>query len=50
MNEFIFLEKFGRLFDISTILEDELEGGVCGRWTSLDRMDRYFYETIWGLL
>ena len=37
------LEFVGLVFDTGTILEDELEVGL---WTSLHKMDRYFYETI----
>jgi hypothetical protein len=47
MNEIEFLENFGRLYDTSTILEDELDGG---RRTSLDKMNRYFYATILTML
>ena len=37
----IFLEFFGLVFDTITILEDKLEVGLR---TSLDKIDRYFYE------
>jgi hypothetical protein len=46
MNKVAFLELVGLVFDTSFILEDELEDGR----TSPDKIDRYFYETIWGLL
>ena len=38
-----FLEFVGLVFDTDTILEDKLEVGL---WTSLHKMDRYFYENI----
>ena len=50
MKVIVFPDDFGPLFDTSLntlflrLLEDELEGG---RRTSLDKMDRYFYATIW---
>jgi hypothetical protein len=47
MKEIVFLENIGPLFDTSTILEDEPEGG---RRTSLNKMDRYFYATILSVL
>ena len=47
MNKNVIL-KFARLvFDSSVILEDELEVGCR---TSLDKFDKYFYETILRLL
>jgi hypothetical protein len=47
MNKVAFLEFVGLVFDTGIILEDELEDG---RRTSLDKIDRYFYETISSLL
>ena len=49
MNGFVLLEAFGPLYvDTSIILrvEYELEGG---RRTSLDKMDKYFYATIFSV-
>ena len=43
MKAIVFPENFGPLLDTSTLFEDELEGR---RWTSLDKMDRYFYATV----
>jgi hypothetical protein len=40
-----FLELVGLVFDTGIILEDELEDG---RRTPLDKIDRYFYESICG--
>ena len=37
-----FLELFGLVFDTVTILEGKFEVRL---WTSLDKIDRYFYET-----
>ena len=37
-----FRELFGLVFDTVTILDDKLEVGLR---TSLDKIDRYFYET-----
>ena len=42
-----FRERFGLVFDTVTVLEDKLEVGLR---TSLDKIDRYFYETILCLL
>ena len=42
-----FLEAIGLVFDAGTILKDKLEVGLR---TSLDKIDRYFYETISYLL
>lgn len=47
MNKVTFLEFSGLVFDASFVFEDELEGG---RWTFLDKMDEYLYESICGLL
>ena len=44
VNENVFLEFAGLVFDTGVILEDELEDG---RWTSVDKIDKYFYETIY---
>jgi hypothetical protein len=41
MNQVAFFEFVGLVFDTVSILEDELQGG---RWTSLDKIDVYFYE------
>ena len=38
-----FLEFVGLVFDTSIILEDKLEVGL---WTSVHKIDRYFYESI----
>ena len=38
-----FLEFVGLVSDTDIILEDKLEVEL---WTSLHKMDRYFYETI----
>ena len=43
----VFLEFGGLVFDTGIILEDKLEVGL---WTSLHKIDRYFYETISCLL
>ena len=43
MKQVAFLEFGGLLFDTGFILEDELKDG---RWTFLDKIDKYFYETI----
>jgi hypothetical protein len=45
MNEVVFLEIFGLLFDTSIIVEDELEPEDVRR-TYLDKMDIYTYTTI----
>ncbi len=42
-NRVVLLEFIGLVFDISIVLENELE---IGRWTLLDEVDRYFYATI----
>ena len=39
----VFLEFLGLVFDASIILDDKLEVGL---WTSLHKIDKYFYETI----
>ena len=41
------LEFMGLVFDTGIILEDKLEDG---RRTLLDKIDRYFYETISNVL
>lgn len=46
MNEIDFLEFVRFVFDSSMILEDELEDV---RRTPLDKIDKYFYETISSL-
>ena len=43
MNEVIFLEFAGLVFDIGFILKDQLEDR---RWTSLDKIYKHFYETM----
>ena len=43
INEVTFLELVGLVFDTSIILKDKLE---VRRQTSLEQVDRYFYETI----
>ena len=43
MKGIVIPENFGPIFDASTFLEDEHEGG---RRTSTGKMDRYFYATI----
>ena len=45
INKFAFLEGAGpaHAADI-VVIQDELEGG---RWTSLNKIDEYFYETIY---
>ena len=47
MNKVVFLEFMGPVFDAGMILEDELE---VGRRTSVDKIDRYFYETVSSVL
>ena len=47
MNKVALLEFVGFMFDSGIILEDELEVGCR---TSLDKIDKYFYETISSLL
>jgi hypothetical protein len=47
MHNVTLLVFVGLAFDTDIILEDELEDG---RRTSLDKNDRYFYETISKLL
>jgi hypothetical protein len=47
MNTIAFLEFVGLVFDTDLVLENELEDG---RRTSLDKIDKYFYENVWGLL
>lgn len=42
-----FFEFVGLEFDAGIVLQDELKEG---RRTSLDKIDRYFYETISRLL
>ena len=48
MNKFAFFELAGPVrateIVILIVIQDELEEG---RWTSLDKIDRYFYETIY---
>ena len=46
MNKVAMLEFVGLVFDTGIILEDELEDG---RRASLDKIDKYFYETISSL-
>jgi hypothetical protein len=47
-NRVTLLEFVGLVFDADMILEDELKDG---RWTVLDKIDKYFYEnTISSLL
>ena len=46
MNKVAMLEFIGLVFDTGIILDDELEDG---RRTSLDKIDKYFYETISSL-
>jgi len=41
MNRVALLELVGLVFDTGMILEDKLEDG---RWTSLDKIDRYFFQ------
>jgi hypothetical protein len=43
MNKVAFLEFAGLVFDTCFILEDKLEDG---RRTSLDKVDKYFYEAM----
>jgi hypothetical protein len=47
MNTIAFLEFVGLVFDTGFVLENELEDG---RRASRDKIDKYFYEIIWGLL
>ena len=47
MNDVIFLKFAGLVFDTGLIFEDQLEDR---RWTCLDKIYKYFYETIRGLL
>ena len=47
MNEVALLEFMGLVFDTGIILEDKLEDG---RRALLDKIDRYFYETISNVL
>ena len=47
MNEVALLEFMRLVFDTGIILEDKLEDG---RRTLLDKIDRYFYETISNVL
>ena len=44
VNRSLFLKFAGLVFDAGVILEDKLE---VGRRTSLDKIDKYFYETIY---
>ena len=46
-NKVAFLEFVGLVFDAAIVLQDELEDGCR---TSLDKIDRYFYETISRML
>ena len=46
MNEVALLELVGLVFHTSMILEDKFEDML---WTSLDKIDRYFCETIMSL-
>ena len=39
----VFLELVGLAYDSGIVLQDELEDGLR---TSLDKFDKYFYETI----
>ena len=48
MNEVALLELVGLVFDTVMILEDNLKFED-GRWTCLDKFDRYFCETIMSL-
>jgi hypothetical protein len=43
MNTIAFFEFVGLAFDTRSVLENELEDGCR---TSLDKFDKYFYETI----
>ena len=47
MNEVALLELVGLVFDTVMILEDEFEDGL---WTFLDKINRYFCETISSVL
>ena len=47
MNKVASLEFVGLVFDTSIILDDKLEDGCRA---SLDKIDKYFYETISNLL
>jgi hypothetical protein len=47
MNKVTLLEFMGLVFDTGMILEDQLEDG---RRTSVDKIDRYFWETMSNLL
>ena len=49
MNEVALLEFMGLVFDTGIILEDKLEPEH-GRRRLLDKIDRYFYETISSVL
>ena len=43
----VLLESVGLAYDAGIVLQDELEDGLR---TSLDKFDKYFYESICSLL
>ena len=47
MNKVVFLKLVGLVYVGMILLQDELEDG---RRTSLDKLDKYFYESILSLL
>ena len=47
MNKVVFLKLIGLVYVGMIVLQDELEDG---RRTSLDKLDKYFYESILSLL